>query len=297
VQLSHTIENAPRNGQTGEKELMLTVFDHSQLILTRNLLCSSRLVGLKSNYHIFVAFDEIALSGLLPLNPLTLLCNVSGRGFGYHEFCRLKLLVQIIVLRAGIVVTICDTDVVILRDPRELFVDDAHFEAMIEYAILEIDGKGSGPFLNVGFMRTIPSVMTLTLFENWARNTMNPMKALEQDVLHQMLGSYKSVVKQSITMFNLSQLGINNELLRLRYFAGEFVQNGDMILNYKKVYSERARSRNVHEPYVCHLSYVPASDKIPTFMDWGLWFLGAGNHTCGCVPDKRVYADWRGYPV
>jgi hypothetical protein len=165
---------------------------------------------------------------------------------------------------------------------------------MLEYPENELEnGNYSGHLLNVGFMRTIPSVMTLTLFENWARNTMDQMGDLEQNCLQIMLRSYKPVVKDSRTLFNLSALGLNHELLRLHYFPGVFVQNGRMMLGLKKKYLEQARSMNVHEPYVCHLAWIRPSDKIPTFTGSGLWFLGTGNDKCGSVPDKRLYADWK----
>jgi hypothetical protein len=83
-QLCDRVKPAPRNVRTGLSELMVTIFDRTQIQLARNCLRSSRSVNLSDRYHVFVSLDSIALSAFLKFHPPVLVLNLAGRGFGYQ---------------------------------------------------------------------------------------------------------------------------------------------------------------------------------------------------------------------
>jgi hypothetical protein len=294
IQLHRAVVAAPVNSRTGRSELMFTIFDAQQLLLARNCLCSSRSVGLPDDYHIFIALDEISLSGLSLMHTSTLFLNLSGRGFGYFEFCRAKLFVQALLLFWGVEATMCDNDLVFLRDPRELFREESDFEAMVQNPE-ELTFSPSYPWwrVNVGFMRCLPSELGIVVYRQWLERMLSDMTVLDQNFLQRMLQSSFVFATNSTAWFNLSKDTSRNELFALRYYDPLHVQNGAMMTRFRSEFTELARTRHVREPYACHLAYIVPQKKIRVFVESGLWFLSPGNDTCGVRPAKHIYDPWK----
>jgi hypothetical protein len=293
-QLEEAVSRAPVNARTGRRELMFTIFDERQLALTRNCLCSSRSVGLPENYHLFIAMDTVALSGLLPLCPSTLFLNMSGRGFRYDEFCRVKAFVHLLLLSWDIETTVCDNDLVFLQNPRFLFREESDFEAMVHDGGYFEFSKGYPWWsMNVGFMRCLPSELGIAVYQRWLVRMMENMGPLDQDFLQAMLRPRFVRSENATAWFDLSNETSRNEAFRLRYYDPFLVQNGDMMIRFRRHYARIARIRGIKEPYLCHLSFVIPRHKIRVLVDSGLWFVTPGNDKCGAAPDKRFYRSWK----
>jgi hypothetical protein len=131
-QLYDAVKRASRNARTGVRELMVTIFDSKQIQLARNCLCSSRSVNLSDRYHVFVALDSIALSAFLKFHPPVLFLNLSGRGFAYQQLTRVKHFIQLLLLSWNVETTVCDNDLVFLRNPKELFSADSHLKTWLK---------------------------------------------------------------------------------------------------------------------------------------------------------------------
>jgi hypothetical protein len=292
-QLCDKVKRAPRNGRTGLRELMVTIFDFKQITLARNCLCSSRSVNLSDTYHVFIALDSIALSAFLKFHPPILFLNLSGRGFGYHQLTRVKLFIQLLLLSWNVEATVCDTDLVFLRNPRELFTEDSHFEAMVEVPKLDFPRNYPWSALNVGFMRVLPSELSITLYRHWLIRALKNMNTLDQHALSNMLYKKEVFVEKSTVWFNISEFTSIQQLFKLRYYDPLFVQNGVMMRSMASQFRELARRRNISEPYICHLSYIRPQSKIKVLVESGLWFLAPQDRSCSALPDKRLYQKWK----
>jgi hypothetical protein len=272
---------------------MVTIFDFNQIQLARNCLCSSRSVNLSDAYHDFVALDSIALSTFLKFHPPILFLNLSGRGFGYHQFTRVKLFIQLLLLTWNGKTTACDNDIVFLRNPKELFSEDSHFEAMVEVPKLHFSRNYPWSALNVGFMRVLPSELSISVYRFWLIRALNNMRHLDQRALTNMLHKKEVFVEKSTAWFNISEYTSIPQLFKLRYYDPVFVQNGAMMRSMAPQFRELAHQRHISEPYVCHLSYIRPKDKIKVFVESGLWFLARQNDVCSELPDKRLYQKWK----
>jgi hypothetical protein len=292
-QLYEKVIQAPRNVRTGRRELMFTIFDQKQLKLTRNCFCSSRSVRLSDNYHIFIALDPIAFSAFMPMHGAVLFLNLSGRGFAYYQFCRVKLVIQLLLLFWNVEATACDNDIVFLRNPKELFREESDCEATIEKPVLNFPRDYPWSLMNIGFMRVLPSQFTIALYQQWLIRALIHMGTLSQNALTQMLRNRQVYVLKSTAWFNVSEYVSGVHLFGWRYYDPLFVQNGAMMKRMVGRQGVQARQRNIREPYICHLSFVLPREKIKLFIESGLWFLTPDNETCGPLPDKRLYRVWK----
>jgi hypothetical protein len=293
VQLHEKVRQAPKNVRTGRRELMFTVFDKKQLKLTRNCLCSSKSVQLSDDYHIFIALDPIAFLAFRPMHPAVLFLNLSARGFAYFQFCRVKLFIQLLLLFWNVEATACDNDLVFLRNPKELFREESDCEATIQKATLDYPLNYPWSVVNIGFMRVLPSEFAITVYQQWLIRALVRMGELSQDALTQMLQGRTVYVIQSTVWFNVSGYVSGNQLFGLRYYDPLLVQNGAMMRKMVSQQGIQARQRNITEPYICHLAWVVPREKIKVFVESGLWFLASDGETCGPIPDKRLYWEWK----
>jgi hypothetical protein len=272
---------------------MVTVFDRKQVQLARNCLCSSKAVNLSEAYHIFIALDDFARAALLPLCPGVLFLNLSGRGFDYYQFCRVKLFIQLLLLFWNVETTACDDDLVFLKNPKELFREQSHIEAMIQTASLDFPRHYPWSSLNIGFMRVLPNEIAIALYQKWLNQALAKGRDLSQLALTNMLDKREVLVRDDTAWFNVSEYVSMNELFSLRYYDPLHVQNGVMMTSMARQFANMARQRNIGEPYVCHLSWIISRRKIQVFVNAGLWFLNANGDTCSTGPDKRLYDKWK----
>jgi hypothetical protein len=148
--------------------------------------------------------------------------------------------------------------------------------------------------MNVGFMRVIPSEVSIKVYKAWMVQALDEMRGLDQNALTKML-QHRLISTNNLTAwFNVSQYIASNQPFSLRYFDPLFVQNGAMMSGTaKNLFASLARKRGITEPYVCHLSYIRPQDKIHVFQRSGLWYLAQSDDKCGPPPDKRLYLAWR----
>jgi hypothetical protein len=162
-------------------------------------------VNLSDTCLVFVALDSIALSAFWKFHPPILFLNLSGRGFGYHQFTRVKLFIQLLLLSWQVETTVCDNDVVFLRNPKELFAEDSHLEAMVEVPKLDFPRNYPWSALNVGFMRVLPSELSITVYRRWLIRALNDMRHLDQNALSGMLHNKEVFAVNSTVWFNVSE--------------------------------------------------------------------------------------------
>jgi hypothetical protein len=273
---------------------MVTAFDRGQLTITKNLLCSSRAVGLPENFHIFVALDEVALSGFSIVNPSTLFLNVSGRNYSYHEFTKVKIFIQLQLLLWNVESIMCDTDIVLLKDPRELFLDETDVEISIEDNGCDFPERRRWWLVNVGFMRVIPNDKVIELHKKWLIGSVQKTKEIDQRTLWRMLGKSQLIKREGSTLW-LNTSGVlsqtkDDRCLLVHAYDPVHVQNGNTA-RMVRYYSIIAHRRNISEAYVTHLATVKPWNKIPFFKKNGLWFVGSDGFTCN-MPSKRFYYNW-----
>jgi hypothetical protein len=282
--LYHAVKNAVVNEHTGRKQLMVTAFDQGQLTITKNLFCSSREVGIPENFHIFVALDEVALTEFFRMNPSTLFLNVSGRNYAYHEFTKVKLFIQLQLLIWNVESICCDTDVVLLKDPRELFRNGTDMEMSIEDFGCDFPERERWWDLNVGFMRVVPSGKAIELHKKWLSDSLKRMHVIDQKALHRLFRKSR-LVKREGSALCLDISGVIGETKDDRCFVVHAydpidVQNGIMMWRFERYYSVVAYQRNISKPYVSHLAWIRAKRKIRFLKFKRLWFLESDLFTC-----------------
>jgi hypothetical protein len=222
-----------------------------------------------------------------------LFLNLSGRGFTYCHFCRVKIFIQLLLLLWNVEVTVCDNDIVFFRNPKDLFREESDCEAAVEKATLRFPRNYPWSLVNIGFMRALPSEFTITLYQQWLIRALIHMNRLSQGALTQMLRNRTVYVIESTAWFNISEYVAGDHLFGLRYYDPLHVQNGVMMRKMVSQHSMQARHKNISEPYICHLAWVSPRQKLKVFMESGLWFLTPNGEACGPTPDKRLYREWK----
>jgi hypothetical protein len=269
---------------------MFTIFDGAQVDFAKNLFCSSQMVGLPTSYHVFVALDKQAYDEMKPMNPSVLLLDFAGRGFRYPEYCRAKMFVHMTLLLWDIEATVCDDDIVFLKDPRELFSETAHFQ--ISPFSGETEFNETFPFhkFNIGFMRVLPTELSILVYQKWLRGAMKATKTWSQAVFYSMMakarepGNFGAFQRYSMD----SVLGIKEAFL-MKWFDPILVSNAATV--QRESAARIARRRRINEPYVMHAAWIPGPKKLEFMKQSGLWFLNEQG-VCGEIPDRRVFANW-----
>lgn len=281
VALKSAAKKSPVNSKTGNHILMFTIFDCRQAELAANLLCSSRAVGVPANLHVFIALDKQAQEKLLPHCPNVLLCDVSGRGYKYDEFCRLKMFVQYRLLLWGVETVVCDDDVVILRNPIELFRQQSHFELSTECQAAAFGASYSYDRFNVGFMRAIPTVASISAYEYWIRSAVPTHTVLEQDVIQRVMKPLKISGNSNIQKYRLP----TGQRVVFRYYEPTDVVNGGLLRDNRLALVRHLRRRGSEKPFVVHEAWIGPAQKIPFLKSMGLWFLVSGRCNVSSVPE------------
>jgi hypothetical protein len=197
-----------------------------------------------------------------------------------------------VLLAWGIETTVCDNDIVFLRDVRELFREESNMEVGVEGRGVELGQDFPCCNFNIGFMRVFPGALVMALFKKWIFEAREPT-GLNQLVFYRVLKRYRLFGGNGTGWFNLSRDLSGSELFGMRLYDPLFVQNGNLMKDGRDASTRLARIRNIREPYVCHFAAIAPAAKISVFRDWGLWFASNNNSMCGSPPDKRFYAPWR----
>jgi hypothetical protein len=279
--------------------LMFTLFNVKHVFLARNLLCSSMAAGLPHNYHIFIGLDRLAVQEMRSMNISALLLDVSDRNFEYYGFCKLKAHVQYRLLMWNVETTVCDDDIVFLKDPRALFREESDYEVSDEIRVFNFtSGDYRYDDFNVGFMRVLPSELSIQVYQKWLIAVVLVTGIIDQTIFHRVLGPYRDrSIRAQIQQYNMTGLLANDDpvptrLLKIRWFDPLDVHIGGAMLDGRQRAREAALRRGVLEPYVVHFACIGPDGKRPFAEETGLWFLEKGEMKCK-VPSKRFFDSWK----
>jgi hypothetical protein len=283
------VNSAPTNPKTGQKQIIFTVFDHSHIALAQNLYCSSIASGLDPTFHLFIALDKRAHNEMAPLNSRVLLLDISSRDFRYEQFCKFKLVIQYHLLLLNIDTTICDDDAVFLRNPRPLFADNVHFQVASEGADRRFTVTFDHLQFNVGFLRVVPSELTVALYNRWLRVAIPDSERLDQAVIAQMISPYRlSVQEGPVQSYDMRQVVNRAETLRVMWFDPLYVVNGLVYYIEPLVTKMTAQERGIKQPYLFHLAWIQPAEKRVVLVAKDLWFVDEGT----CVTNKAIPREW-----
>jgi hypothetical protein len=151
-------------------------------------------------------------------------------------------------------------------------------------------------YFNVGFMRVVPSEMTIEICKRWLINSVNNKGPIDQWAICYLVRRFQLVERDGPTMLIntsriLGQKGGDRHLV-LYFYHPLDSQNGNMLLGRRKYFSVMAYRKKISEPYVTHLAAIEPWRKIPWFKSNGLWFLRSDGFTCN-MPKKLFYYNWR----
>jgi hypothetical protein len=298
--LRNAVDMAPINKRTGRKAIMFTIFNLDHVSQAKNLLCSSIQVGLPRNYHVFIGLDSFAIVEMRKMGINPILFDVSDRKYGYYEICKLKGHIHIRLLLWNVETTVCDTDIVFLKDPRRLFKERSHFEVGDENAVFNWSlSHYNYDNFNVGFMRVLPSVMSIQVYQKWAFALRQVDGMLDQMVLHGLLAPYrKQSIKGPLQFYDIRNLigrdkPAPNETFKIRWYGQLRVHNGGSMWMTVDQARDAAIKKGVNMPHVVHFCFMPPADKRPFAENAGLWFLEWGEQSCR-IPDMRFFKPWSG---
>lgn len=282
VQLKAAAEKSPVNEKTGNHLVIFTLFNDGHFGLALNLLCSSRAAGVPSNMHLFIALDKQAREKMLPHYPNVMLLDISGRGYKYHQFCRVKMFVHYQLLLWGIEAVVCDDDLVILRNPLELFREQSHFELSTECRCAAFGPGYDYNKFNIGFMRVIPTVTSILTYEYWIKVAVPRHKILEQDVIQWFMKPLKVSGNSDIQEYRLP----TGDHVVFRYFEPTDVMNGGLIRTNWTAMVREVRRRGVEKPYVVHAAWIQPRQKYSFLKSMGLWFLRDEKCDASMIPKR-----------
>lgn len=288
------VDKAPVNKATGNKQVMFTMFNFQHLDLAKNLYCSSISAGVPANFHIFITLDKHSFTKMKDFvtDRQVLHLDISDRRYTYEQFCKVKLFMQYQLLLWSVESTICDDDLVIIKNPLDgLFeMNTSHFEVSTEGVIFDFNMNYNFDEFNVGFMRAIPTETTIRLYKKWLIKAV-PDKELDQKVLHAMLlpvrrhdgvNRYQSYDLRRIT-------GISEKLV-IRFYDPLDVVHGGVFHMSMAACNAAAQQRGIESPYVVHLAWIQPIDKKSVFSQHQLWFYH--NLKCEVAPGAS-FPGWK----
>jgi hypothetical protein len=287
--LDQLASHAPSNSHSGHRQLIFTVFDSNHLFLAENLFCSSVASGVGPDLHIFIALDRESFSEMKSFNREVILFDVSKRGFQYEQFCKIKLVIQYHLLLMNVEATICDDDAVFLKNPVALFGNWADFEVAAESNDRYFSETFNFDIMNVGFLRVIPSQISILMYHKWLTLAIPDSLRLDQNVLSGLLLAVRiRGTFEANQLFDVTRLLKCKEILKVRWFDPLEVTNGKVYHLEHEVTRPVARARGIGKPFIVHLSWIPPAEKNQVLTKWKLWFIKHGK----CIAGKTVPDRW-----
>jgi hypothetical protein len=225
------------------------------------------------------------------LRPDVILFDCTGRSFAYEQYCKIKLVIQYQFLLWNVETTICDDDVVFLKNPLELFASNSHIEVASECGATEFSASFDFANVNVGFFRVIPSSLSLRLYNKWLHKAIPNSIEIDQNVLAQLIASLRREESNTgVQRYDVKSLLGSREDLVVRWYDPLDVVNGLVFHQQGIETSFIARTRGIKKPYLVHLSWIPQEQKISVFSLHELWFVDSGK--CGKTPAGTKMEDW-----
>lgn len=291
--LRKQVDQAPINNISGNRQVMFTMFNIKHLDLAMNLYCSSVSAGVPANFHIFITLDKDAFEAMKSFvtDREVVFMDVADRKYEYEQFCKVKLFMQYQLLLWGVEATICDDDLVIIKNPMNIFeTNTSHFEVSTESIRYEFDPTYDFDEFNVGFMRAIPSETTIRLYKKWLAAAVPNSSEIDQKVLHAILRPVRRHIGvNQYQYYNLASITGVRETLVIRFYDPLDVVNGGVFHWNKNDARAAARRRKIAEPYVVHLAWITQLQKRPVLTRHRLWFY---NMKCGERPAGAAFEEW-----
>lgn len=253
---------------------MFTSSSQNHELLCKNLLCSVLSVGLASSFHLFIAADEVSFRSIRSFWDNVIMFNVTGRGFGYERFCRMKMVLQYEVLRRGLETTICDDDILFIKNPEPLFQSRSDFEVGVGERVNELNSNFDG-YMNVGFMHVMVGRACALLYRRWIETLFPWHKLLDQKCLHRMISAFRRHGETAdLMLYNLTSLIGEECELSIRFFDPlEVMTYG--VLGLGKKTKRLARMKGITEPYLFHLAWRGQHRKLECLNKLGLWYYSS----------------------
>jgi hypothetical protein len=287
--LASAAASAPADAPGGRRRLMFTIFDSAHIALAMNLYCSSAAVGLDRAFHLFIALDARAHRAMRAVNPAAVLLDVEARAFRYEQFCKFKLVVHYHLLLLGVDTTICDDDAVFLRSPLELLADGVDVQVASEGGDRDFGPAFDHLQFNVGFLRVVPSELTIELYNRWLREAIPDSHRLDQAVLAQLLAPYRLARQPGPTQsYQMRELLGRDALLRVMWFDPLAVANGLVYYMESALTRPFAVLRGIVQPHVVHLAWIQQEDKMAVLKAKELWVLDGEK----CGSKKQMPREW-----
>ena len=279
--LNKYISKAPININTNNPQLMITIFNEKQYKLALNLLCSSQITKTPELFHLFIATDKESYENMRQFKKELILFDIEERNYTYENYCKIKLFLIYYLLSVGVETTICDADIIFLKNPMNLFEENSIIEWSPEGKATAFDHK-KPPFefhrWNVGFMRIKPCLASLLILQKWIFLAIPDSQHISQVVLHQMLRcgviSSNSPIQ---TYYLLPIVGIPG-FLTARFYNPLEVVNGGIANN--TLYEQDLKKMNIEKPTLVHAAYYKNPRKIPFFRTNNLYLLENDTSKC-----------------
>ena len=280
-ELHKFISKTPINIHTNNPQLMITILNEKQFNLALNLLCSSQITKIPQFFHLFIATDKAAYEKMCNFKKELILFDVEDRKYTYLNYCKIKLFIIYYLVSVGVETTICDADIVFLKNPMNLFEETSIIEWSPEGIAVSFDCT-KPPFeyhrWNVGFMRIKPCLASLLILQKWIFLAIPNSKQITQIVFHGMMKSGVIKSKSPIQTFNLSAIIGIPGFLTARFYNPLEIVNGGIANNTQFIHE--LKKNNIEKPTLVHAAFYSNPKKIPFFRINKLYLLDNETNKC-----------------
>lgn len=297
-QLWEAIQKSPINEKTGRHYLMVFLSNAGMIEYTLNSLCSIKLAGVEKNKRITIALDQEAYDKLKNIDEPVILFekNFTKKLVNSHKLVDFYNIVKI---RPTIVHQFLlwntefihsDSDIVYLKNPLEVFNDEADYEVQCdskEYYQIPYKKMPVPWQVNLGFYKVHPSPVLLKLLPLCLKGMYEEPRRHDQSVMRKILKPYPTTwLNEDTVIVNTSTLlGENTPNITFRFLDPMFVTNaGGLYQEGHDDWKNEAKRRNIDIPTLVHFFHIGHSrEKKIVMKDNNLWFVDKQNK---CVKEK-----------
>ena len=219
-----------------------------------------------------------------------ILFDIEERRFTYENFCKFKLFLLYYLVSVGVETTICDADVIFLKNPMNVFEESSIIEWGAEGTAVSFDCT-SPPFeyhrWNVGFLRFKPCLASLLIIQKWIYLAIPNSRDLDQVVFSRMMQEGVIQSRTPIQTYDLMPIiGIPGNLTG-RFYSPLEVVNGGIAGNY--LFMQELKKQNIEKPTLVHAAYYTNPRKIPFFRSKKLYLLVNDTSKCPNLDNVPFY--------
>ena len=190
--LEEFIQNAEINPKTGNKLIILVIVSDGYVNIAQNYYCSLNFVGEMSKYALFITGNAETRDKLRTLGAKT--CFIPTLISKYkrkmwHLMGHLRLIFLEYLLKRGIEVILCDSDMVFFRNPFEILDYSQDFVISAEMSISNWNGYYLPWKINMGFIYFHNIKKCYQFIKDYNMILFNVAKKWDQRTLHNYLMS------------------------------------------------------------------------------------------------------------